>query len=128
MDNFIEWADEKYGYERILKIESDKVILKDKTEISIDVFNLEKQKKAKLEQNKVRAKLLIDGTLTADKKLWFNYETAQMFISAFVTLDDDEELLWRDANSEVVTLTYDEAKSYMKEIRATLQIVYGLRN
>jgi len=74
-----------------------------------------------------RNDLLKKGTLTKDKKIWFNLETAQMFISAFSTMDLTETLPWRDANRQVITLTYIQAKVYSKEIRDTLQIFYGLK-
>jgi hypothetical protein len=88
-----------------------------------EILNKEK----KIEENLLRDALLKKGTLTADGRIWFNYDTAQMFISAFVTLDEDETLLWRDANRDVIELTYVEAKAYTKEIRAVLQALYGLK-
>ncbi len=66
------------------------------------------------------------GTTTQDGKLWFNLETAQMFVSGVSTLDDGESFLWRDANREVVEISYADAKAYTKEIRIVLQKFYGL--
>ncbi len=77
------------------------------------------------EKNKRDAMLKI-GTTTQDGKLWFNLETAQMFVSGVSTLDDGESFLWRDANREVVEILYADAKAYTKEIRIVLQKFYGL--
>jgi hypothetical protein len=90
------------------------------------LINEELEKEAKLEANLKREEILQKGTLTEDKKIWFNMETAQMFISAFSTLDEDETLPWRDANREVVELSFTQAKAYAKEIRKVLQAFYGL--
>lgn len=77
-------------------------------------------------ENRRRAYLLKKGTKTSDGKLWFNMDTAQMFVIAVTTLKNGESLLWRDVNRETVEIPYEDAKTYAKEIRITLQKFYGL--
>lgn len=97
----------------------------------IENIVLEEEPRLKFEKASLNAKrdaLLKEGTLTKNKKLWFNIDTAQMFISGFSTLDVGESMPWRDANRKVVTLSYVECKAYVKEIRIVLQAFYGLTN
>jgi hypothetical protein len=73
-----------------------------------------------------RNQLLKKGTKSQDGKMWFNFDSASMFIQAVSTLEGGETLPWYDANREKVELTLDEAKAYAKEIRLDMQKVYGL--
>ena len=78
------------------------------------------------EEKQKRDHILKKGAKTADGKMWFNLDSAQMFISGFSTLDKDELYPWYNAKREKVELTYEEAKVYAKEIRTVLQKLYGL--
>jgi hypothetical protein len=90
----------------------------DKSEFTIEY--------SKEELKKQRNQLLKKGTKSQDEKMWFNFDSASMFIQAVSTMEQDETLSWYDANREKVELTFDEAKAYAKEIRLVMQKVYGL--
>ena len=83
-------------------------------------------KEAATKAKEERAILLQKGSLSKDGKIWFNFDSASMFIQAFSTLDEDETLPWYDKDKNEVFLTYTEAKMYAKEIRVALQSLYGL--
>jgi len=89
-------------------------------------YSLSKHKEELNKQQ--RNQLLKKGTITKDGKIWFNYDTASMFIQAVSTMEQDETLPWRDKNREIIELSYEEAKAYTKEIRKTLQKLYGVIN
>ena len=84
-------------------------------------------REAKTKEKEQRAELLEKGSYSKDGKMWFNFESSSMFIQAFVTLDEDENLAWYDKDKNEVSLTYTEAKMYAKEIRVVLQSLYGLK-
>jgi len=123
--------------EELIKQNSELLELEKDGSISIDTILTipeEENKKYRVEQELVRKKIyeknkrdamLKIGTTTQDGKLWFNLETAQMFVSGVSTLDDGESFLWRDVNREVVEISYADAKAYIKEIRIVLQKFYG---
>lgn len=93
--------------------------------IAVSELNIVYNKK---EENAKRDALLKEGTLTADGKIWFNLEKGQMFISGAYTLDEGELYYWKDVNGEDITLSPIQAKAYAKEMRITLQRLYGFQN
>jgi len=77
-------------------------------------------------QKQARDEMLKQGTISQDGKMWFNFESANMFMTAVGTLDVGETISWYDKDRQKVVLTYDEAKAYSKEIRIVMQSLYGL--
>ena len=98
----------------------------------VEAFETSKEKKEREAKEAVakakeeRAIILAKGSISKDGKIWFNFDSASMFIQAFSTLDEDETLPWYDKDKNEVFLTYTEAKMYAKEIRVALQSLYGL--
>ena len=79
-----------------------------------------------IESKENRERLLKKGTISADGRMWFNFDSADMFMNAVGTLDPGETIKWYDKDRQVVELTYEEAKAYAKEIRLVMQSLYGL--
>lgn len=80
-----------------------------------------------------RQKLLDEGALTEDGKMWFNEATAKMFLQKASTIEsvnaglsDTEKVTfrWKDKDRLAVTLAADEVKAYCVEIINTLDNVY----
>lgn len=93
----------------------------DATEEDMEIFNSSSKPRKKL----IGALTL--GVTTEDGKMWFNEETLIMFVTTLTTVDDDEMMLWKDANRDVVSLTRLEAKAYAKEARISIQDIYKLK-
>jgi len=88
--------------------------------VALEVRKTKKAKKAK------RAELLEKGMLTADGKMWFNEKYATMFmvkVSGAIACKL-KSVKWKDANREVVEVSIDDAKVYIKEIIEALDTVY----
>ena len=86
------------------------------------IINSIKEKNAKVK----RDKRLKKGTISKDGKMWFNKETFLEFATEYATLEDDELLVWRDANRQRIELTKTQAKVYILEGKALIKNLYGL--
>jgi len=101
---------------------------------AVDDFETSEEKavreaeEAKIKANLDREALLKKGALSADGKMWFNFESANMFMTAVGVLDVGESIPWYDKNRVEILLSYDDAKAYAKEIRMVMQALYGLGN
>jgi acid phosphatase class B len=73
-----------------------------------------------------RNRLLEKGTHTSDKRFYFTERTAEKFVMDYASLEDDEKLVWKDTSGNIVELTKEEVKPYVKEIKEVLRKVYGL--
>ena len=120
------------GRDSFWDFENQKIILKgfdtlrEIEDLISSAISTMESKRQKIEANEARANKLKSGSLTKDGRMWFNYESASMFIQAFVTMEESETLFWYDKDRIKVELDYAKAKAYAKEIRVVLQGVYGL--
>jgi len=80
----------------------------------------------KVEAKMIRDTALYKGTVTKDKKFWFNEDTGVKFcIKMNTTISIGEKSFkWVNAKREVVEVSISDAKKYAKEILATLDKVY----
>ena len=120
------WAEETFGHKNISHFDDNYIYLLngDKKEISLyDEYLANEQKQA---QKQARNEMLKNGSVSQDGKMWFNFESANMFMTAVGTLDAGETMPWYDKDRQKVVLTYDEAKAYSKEISIVMQSLYGL--
>lgn len=99
---------------------------KDDKPFSIDEKEAFKQISLDSQVKSRREELLKKGAVSKDGKMWFNFESANMFMVAVGTLEVDESMPWFDKDKNKVLLTYAEAKVYAKEIRIVMQSLYGL--
>jgi len=73
-----------------------------------------------------RQALLGKGLVTADGKMWFNEKYATMFIvkvSGAIACKL-KSVKWKNANREVIEVSVNDAKVYIKEIIEALDTVY----
>ena len=94
--------------------------------VSVDELRRREALSIKEEEKKRLIRLLKKGTLTQDKRFYFTERTAEKFAMDYASLENDEKLVWRDADKNIVELTKAEAKPYVTEIKTVLRQVYGL--